>query len=219
MPETNYRREYRRYFKRLVASYENMPAVRISLNILLTLFTISFFALFALRPTLNTISELVSNIKSQEEIKAKLEQKIKDLSLAQTVWNREQKRLELISQALPKNPQPDTYIKQIEGIVKRRGLLINFLKVDEVALRGELEEKSQEKTKIKNPKVGTLGVSVSVTGNYSSLLGFLEDLESLRRAGEATSVSFTAAKSLSPGQITLSLTTANEVPFYKEVGK
>lgn len=219
MPETNYRREYHRYFRRLVASYENIPAVRISLNLLLTLFTISFFALFALRPTLNTISELVSNIRSQEKIKAKLEQKTKDLSLAQTVWNREQKRLELVNQALPKNPQPDTYIKQIEGIVKRRSLLINFLKVDEVALRGELEKQSQEKIKTKIPKIETLGISVSVTGNYSSLVGFLEDLENLRRAGEATSVSFAATKSLSPGQTTISLTTASEVPFYKEAGK
>lgn len=219
MPETNYRREYRRYFRRLTASYENMPAVRISLNLLLTLFTISFFALFALRPTLNTISELVSNIKSQEEIKAKLEQKTKDLSAAQTAWNGEQKRLELVNQALPKKPQPDTYIKQIEGIAKRRGLVINFLKVDEVALRGELEKQSQEKTKTTIPKIETLGVSVSVTGNYSSLIGFLEDLENLRRVGKTASVSFAATKSLSPGQTTLSLTAVSEVPFYKEVGK
>lgn len=218
MPETNYR-GYRRYFRQLVASYENTPAVRMSLNLILTFFAISFFAIFALRPTLNTISELVSNIRSQEEIKTKLGQKIKDLSAAQTVWSREQKRLELISQALPEKPQPDAYIKQIEGIAKRRSLGINFLKVDEVALRGELEKQTQQKTKAENLKIETLGVSVSVTGNYSSLLGFLEDLEKLRRVGEPTSVSFTATKSLSPGQTTLSLTTVNEVPFYKEAKK
>lgn len=216
MPETNYQRpylQYRRYFRQLTDAYRGTPALRASLEFLLTLFTISFFALFALRPTINTIAELWANINSQKEIKGRLEQKIRDLAVSQEIWKTEQKRIETLDQALPKNPGPDTYIKQIEGLAASRGLGISFLKVDEVALRGEVEKQGEQK--IKKGKTEIISVSLSLSGAYTALLGFLEDLENLRRPTETVSLSFSTTKGVNPGQTVILLTVANEVPYYK----
>lgn len=216
MPETNYQRQYlrySRYFRQLTGAYRDTPALRASLEFLLTLFTISFFALFALRPTINTIAELWANINSQRQIKTRLEQKIRDLAVSQEIWKTEQKRMETLDRALPKNPGPDTYIKQIEGLAASRGLGISFLKVDEVALRGEVEKQGEKKTK--GQKTETISVSLLLSGSYAPLLGFLEDLENLRRVTDTTSVSFTTTKGVIPGQTVILLTVANEVPYYK----
>ena len=67
----NYREQYakyNKYFTSLRLVYTKKPEVRVSLNLLMTLLAISFFGLFALRSTISTIAELLSNVKSQEEI-------------------------------------------------------------------------------------------------------------------------------------------------------
>lgn len=214
----NYRSQYlkyNRYFKQLTDVYAKTPVLRTSLELLLTLFTISFFALFALRPTINTIAGLWASINSQKEIKGGLEQKIRDLSTAQKIWGVEQKRIELIEQALPEKPDPDIYIRQIESLAVTRGLLMNFLSVDKVTLRGETQIQGQEKEKAKTPGLEMLGSSLSLSGQYSGLWRFLEDLEGLRRIVKPVSLSFSATRGQTPGQTTLLLTISNEIAYYK----
>lgn len=213
MPATNHRGQYlknSRYFKQLVGAYENTPAVRISIELLLSLITISFFALFALRPTLNTISELVAQIRSQEEIKGKLEQKITNLGQAQAIWAKEQERIILVGQALPPNPNIDAYIKQIEGIAVSRGLSLTFFGVDETVLKGENKDQ-KKKGAVKG--IENIEASVSLSGSYSSLVLFVEDLEKLRRPVELISISFSLTR-VGQGQSNLLLTISNEVPYY-----
>lgn len=209
---------YSRYFRRLTDAYTNVPVVRASVELLLTLFTISFFAIFALRPTINTISDLVSQIRSQEEIKTKLEQKITNLSKAQELWTREKTKVSLIEQAIGKTPEPDVYIKQVERLAISKGLSINFLKVDEVVLKGKIKNGEKDNSqaggkKTKNSQA--IDTTVSLAGSYGSLFSFLEGLENLRRTIEATSISFVSTKTPGQSQNTLVLTISSEVP-YKE---
>lgn len=216
----NYRQQYlryNRYFRQLTDTYAKIPAFRTGLELLLTLFTISFFLIFALRPTANTITELWANLNSQKEIKTRLEQKIRDLSSAQKVWEAEQKKLELVEEALPQKPNPDTYIKQVENLAATRGLSINFLSVDRVMLRGEIQKEGQqeEKGKARIPGLETVGSSLSLSGQYSGLLGFLEDLEKLRRVVKTLSLSFSTTRGAASGEATLLLTIASEVAYHK----
>lgn len=219
----NYRGQYlryNRYFRQLTDVYAKIPAFRTGLELLLTLFTISFFLIFALRPTANTIAELWASQNSQKEIKGRLEQKIKDLSSAQKIWEVEQKRIELAEEALPQKPDPDIYIKQIENLAIAKGLSINFLSVDKVTLRGGTQrEVQEEKERAKIPGLETVGSSLSLSGQYSSLLGFLEDLEGLRRIVKTASLSFSTTRGGAPQETTLLLTISNEVAHYKGMKK
>lgn len=207
--EINIREQYARYgryFTRIRDAYLQKPVVQASLGVLLTLFTISFFSIFALRPTLNTISELLAQIRTQKEILEQLDQKIAAIALAQQVWTQELRRIPLVLQALPKNSEPETYLRQIEGLTIKHNLSLSSFKVDDVPLLGKKEGQS-----VKEQPAGTdtFTVSLSVRGSYSSLLSFLDDLETLRRPIKIESLSFGGGKT--SGSILL--TVSGKVPY------
>lgn len=206
---------YSRYFKRLSEAYAHQPVVRASMELLLTLFTISFFSLFALRPTLNAISELVATIQSQQEIQQRLQKKLNDLSQAQSSWNQNQTKVALLDEALPKDPRPDTYIQQIERLAINKGLTVSFLKVDEVIIKGQTSTKQPKPEKTTIPGTAQMTTSLSVTGAYTNILAFLEDLEKLRRIVNFSSITFGTIRE-NTGTTSLILTIANQVPYYSK---
>lgn len=215
---TNYREQYAkygRYFENIKKSYLTKPHVKISLELLMTLLAVSFFALFALRPTVNTITELLSNIKSQEEINAKLDEKIKNLSLAGAVWTQEDKRRFLVNQALPQEPQPDGYLRQIEGLSARNSVSLIALSVQGVLLFGkEIKVENTQQNKQNRQGANTLSVSFTVSGSYKSLLAFIDELENLRRIIKVESLSFGPGKGKNSDAILLTI--SGNIPYYKE---
>ena len=207
----NYREQYARYtryFQNLKQLYDKKPEVRASLELLLTLLTVSFFAIFAIRPTLNTISELISSIKSQEEISEKLDTKIAQLNQAKNSWNKEEKRFFLLDQSLPIESEPNNYLRQLEALTSKYGLTFTALNVEEVLLFGrETTTPEDLKNSSKNVRV-----SFSVSGQYQPLASYLEELESLRRIIKISSVSFGAGKGKQTGSLVLTIT--GDLPYY-----
>lgn len=202
----NYREQYaryRRYFRRIIQVYEQRPEVKTSIELLLTLAAISFFAIFAIRPTLNTIAELLATTRAQEEAQEKLQEKIRALGIAQTNWIEEQERIVLLNQALPDNSNPEGYLQQIEGLTAKHGLQLITFNVDRVVLFGKEEANTE-----------SMDISLSVSGQYEPLISFLADLGSLRRPVLVESLSFGASRGNAPGPLTL--TVRGKVPYYNE---
>lgn len=177
---------YGRYFQDLKEVYEKRPEVRASLELLLSLLTISFFIVFAIRPTALTISDLYSQIRSQKEIEETLSQKLSSLSRARQNYTKEQSRLPLIDDAFPKEPAPDSYLRQIEGLTVAHGVSLISYAVEQTLLYGkkppsfvaseDLEVKKKESNPLKNVRT-----AFSVTGQYQNVLGFVDELESMRK--------------------------------------
>ena len=210
MQEVNIREQYARYgryFTRIRDAYLQKPVVQASLGVLLTLFTLSFFAIFALRPTLNTISELLAEIRTQQEILETLDQKITAITQAQAVWQQELKSIPLVLQALPKDSEPQDYLRQIEGLAIKHNLTLSSFKIDEVSLLGKKESASAE-NKEKIAGTETFAVSLSIRGPYSSLLAFLDELELLRRPIKVESLSFGTSQDSA-----ILLTVSGKVPY------
>lgn len=207
--------KYKRYFRRIADTYYRRPSVKASVELLLTLLTISFFAIFALRPTLNTIAELWANIASQKETSRALEEKLSNLGRAQLVFSQEEQRLALLNEALPNEPRPDQYLQQIEGLVATHGLSLESFNIDETLLLGKPEKpKGRKKDEKEIPNVENIPISFSVSGDFSSLISFLEDTENLRRLIVIESLSFGAGTGRRAGS--LLLTIAGGVPYYQE---
>lgn len=199
----NYREQYARYtryFKWLRESYSARPAVRASLELLLTLLTISFFAVFAIRPTAKTIGELFANIKAQREIASKLEQKLKDLGTAQNAWRSEEGRLILLDQTLPTNPKPAELLQQLESLAANYNTTLLSLSVEDATLLGPKE-------------TNNVKVAFSVAGNYDSLISLLSDTENLRRPVKVETISFSQGKGKLSGQLVLAIT--GKAYYYK----
>lgn len=213
----NYRQQYaryKRYFRQLVVQYRQRPEVKASVELLLTLLAISFFAVFALRPTLNTIASLWANIQAQKEVSVKLEEKISNLGRAQLVWSQEEARVALLDQAMPQEPQPDTYLQQIEGLVATNNVSLTSFNVEKVVLIGKEEKKTKKKDKDEIANARDLNLAFAVSGDFSSLMAFLNGLEDLRRLIVLDSASFGVGQGKQSGS--LILTVAGKVPYWVE---
>ena len=173
---------YREYFLNVLTIYKQKEDLRMFLEIFLSLATVSFFGTFALRPTLVTIAALLTEINSKEEIVAKLDTKIQNLSTAQTLLDQEIIRLPLIEDAIPQAASPETFVRQFEGLAAKNGVNLLGVSLGQVTLLGEVKKAPPEEGVTPLPE-DALGISfsVSIAGNYSNLLGFLADLEKLRR--------------------------------------
>ena len=149
---------YKEYFLNVLIIYKQKEDLRMFLEILLSLVTVSFFGAFALRPTLVTITALLTEIDSKEEIVTKLDTKI------------------------PATASPETFVRQFEGLAAKNGINLLGVSLGQVTLLGEVKKVPPEEGVTPLPE-DALGISfsVSLSGNYSELLGFLADLEKLRR--------------------------------------
>lgn len=210
----NHREQYvkhTRYFRDLLKVYGQRPEVRVALEVFLTIFTISFFALFAIRPTVSTISSLVAEIRQQKEIGERLDQKIAALQKAQIVWAQEQPRIKFIDQALPKDPSPDLVIKQIEALASVSGVSLENFNIGKVKLYGK-GEKTPEQGDQKD--LGEYEISVSVGGDWEHTSSFLKGMQLLRRPFVVSG--FTYTKSRKEGEENVLLLTIEGVIRYFE---
>lgn len=173
---------YKEYFLNVLTIYKQKEDLRMFLEILLSLATVSFFGVFALRPTLVTIAALLTEIKSKEEIVAKLDTKIQSLALATSLMESETARLPLIENAVPASASPETLVRQVEGLAAKNGINLLGVSLGQVTLLGEVKKIPPEEGVTPLPE-DALGISfsISLSGSYPQLLGFLGDLEKLRR--------------------------------------
>jgi Tfp pilus assembly protein PilO len=173
---------YRSYFLNIVNVYKRRQDLKAFLELILTLAAISFFALFALKPTLLTIIELLREIEKKEETVNKMNTKIQNLQQAQTLYIQEEARIKLLETAVPSNPAPDLFVRQIEGLATSYPVNLLGITIGEVTLLGEEKEK-RSKSELEPLPEGSKGItfSISIAGSYQGVVNFLSALEDIRR--------------------------------------
>jgi Tfp pilus assembly protein PilO len=164
-----------RYFQKVLSTYAQKPEVKASLELLLTLLAISFFTVFAIRPTINTIASLWASVKEQEETRRLLDEKIKALQEAQQVLAKNQSRLAIVDQALPTRSDPENIIQQLEKLTESLQVNLKSLAIGQTTLVGKQQaDQTQEKP-------GEFDINLSVSGSFESVFSFLSSLENLKR--------------------------------------
>lgn len=192
-----WRRQYLRYksfFLNVVEHYKARKDVRAYLEILLSLATISIFAIFALRPTLITIAELIGQIESKKETVAVMDEKINNLIKAQTLYDLERRRVQLIETAIPRNPTPEGLVRQLEAVAGKNAANTLSMSMGETVLFGQEKPKQEQGLEPLPGESGELSLSVSTTSDYGSLTNYLSDLENLRRPIKIDKLSFTSSE-------------------------
>lgn len=207
---------YQKYFFDIVSLYKKRQDLRLFLEILLSLTAISFFGLFAIRPTFVTIGSLLNQIRSKEELLAQMETKITNLESAQAVYSRELPRISLLDSAIPEAPTPESYVRQLEGLASANNVSLQGLTIGETTLlgRGEIIREDEDVTALPE---GAKGISVTMTaaGSYADLASFLTNLENLRRPVLIDVLSFNrlSFESLDSGEFGLVINIAGRVPY------
>lgn len=177
-------RRYRRYFIDLSRFYQK-KGVRVYTGIVLSILTVAFFLFFAIRPTIITIISLVKEIKDKRVIAEKLEDKIDALNLAQIEYQRIERKLYLVDEALPDNADFSLYIRQLEALARRHNVSIESVQFKKIALKSKEEGKEA---------VQELVFSLALTGDYHQLKSFFDALARLRRLVFVDSFTFQTGK-------------------------
>jgi hypothetical protein len=214
-----WRKEYSRYksyYLNILNFYKSKEDLRMFLEIILSLSAISFFSIFAIRPTFLTISTLLKEINSKKEVIAKMDTKIKNLQTARSILDQESLRIPILDLSVPIFPQPQTFVHQIEGIAASAQTQILGIRVDETPLKGNNPVKNSAEKDITGfpADVGGMGFSVSTTGSFQNLFSFLKDLENLRSPVKISILGISLSK-VEQGNI-LTLVVTGKVPYLGE---
>jgi len=204
---------YRSFFLDIYRVYKNRTDLKLFLEIILSLATISFFTYFALKPTAFTITELLKEIKAKEDVIARLDQKIKDLDTATGVYQSEP-RLVLLDQALPNAPSPEDFARQIQGVAAQAGVTLNSLIIGKVTLVGKDEKTAVSIDQTALPEgSGEIDFGVNATGTYDNLSAFLTTLENMRRPIKIDNAIVNVAQL--EGGDTISVTVSGRIPYLR----
>jgi len=172
---SNYQENFRRYgrFYRNARKYAQRPEVLIPTSLILALFTISFFAVVAIRPTAITIASLWREIQEKITIQTKLRDKIAKLEEAQTAYAILENDLVLLDRALPANADFSRLVKKVEYLAFSHELSIDSGRYESLDLW--LKEASE------SSDIGTHPFTLVIRGSFMQLRSFVTDLERLDR--------------------------------------
>lgn len=97
---SSYRRRRSRYSRQL-KGLSQAPIAQASLALIFSLLTVSFFGIFAIKPTLVTIAELMRTIKDKEAVNSQLQAKIEALTIAESNYRKIKPKFEKLEKMLP----------------------------------------------------------------------------------------------------------------------
>ncbi len=180
--------------------------VKTSFKLVMSIFAVAFFTLFALKPTLGSISTLVKRIEDQKEVSRKLDSKIVQLSQAEDVLTSRGNMIRsLAEKAITDGPSVDRLAQQIEAIANDSGVYLTSANIEEVPIFGE--EDSDEIIKSSkfsyDPKHKFVTFSFTVGGNQDEIIEFFKQLENIERAILLARVNFEKPQKRLAGQLPL----------------
>lgn len=150
-----------------------------------TLFLVSFFIFFAIKPTLLTISALIGDIRSKELLSTELKSKINDVIVAQDLFSQVQEKYSLIESSLPSSPKFSQFVRQINGASSEQQINLETLSFS-----------------VDNRMFTT---NISTASSFSTALGLVAQLSNNRRLMELNSLSFTIGKNAENRQINFNI--------------
>lgn len=162
------------------------PVTRVSLELLLSLTTVIFFALFALRPTLNTMSRLVREIEEKRQVDQELSKKVAALSTAQSEYFTYQDRFPVLETAVFQELSLESALIYLEYLANISGANLVGLQVRDfpVALPPlESERESAPQTdlqELSKKEIGIYATQITFEGNLDNIKRFFQAIESIR---------------------------------------
>lgn len=176
--QLNYAR-YKHYYRQIWKFYQK-PSIKISSALLLTVFTTIFFAVFAIRPTLVTVAELLKTIEDKDEVLAKLKKKAASLASAQEEYSLNAPTIDRLNQAIPTDKEVQELITLIEATAADHELVLDTVSLNEFEYRKNASL----------PDAVTLPISISMSADYVALKNFLHDVVRLPRFISVDSIAF-----------------------------
>ena len=177
---------YKTYFLDVMGRSRERSDIRVYLEILLSLATVSIFSVFALRPTLLTIAELIREIQAKKTTLTTMDEKIVNLSRAHSLFNEQGSRIELLKISIPERASPESFSRQIEGLSEKHKVAIAQITTGEANILGAKVPKEVKKEGGEEPlpvNANELEFSLKTRVSleeYNQVAAFINDFEKLR---------------------------------------
>ena len=191
---------YKRYYSDLKKLYYSRKEIKAYADFSFAMLTAAFFIVFAVRPTLVTIGKLKADIRSQEDVDKRLEEKITHLRQAFGNYDRVKGRLTVLDEAGPEVPWVARFVGQLEGAAFQNGVVIRMLSLEGADVKGGDDKK------IKPEGGDRVRFNLSTEGEFEGLQSFLGKIEKMKRIVIVDSYAFSKSADGENGAImTLSL--------------
>jgi len=189
-------------------NFYKKPVARVSLELFISIVAVIFFAVFAIKPTLQTMSELVKEIEDKQELSQQLQLKIASLGTAQDQYRSYMDQFYLLDAALPKRPDLMEALKIVEKLASENNLAIQNMSVSNLPDETLTAEAGKAERKV-------LGLNVDVAGDYLSLRQFVESLIDSQRLILVDQVNFALSTDRSYEDYLVAKVRIN-LPYYEQ---
>lgn len=186
--------------------FYNNPVAKVSLELIFSIVAVIFFAVFAIRPTLQTMSDLIKEIEDKRILEEQLSQKVASLNTAQSQYQLFSDKFYLLDQALPKSAELTMSLRAVEKIASDNQLVVQGITVSAVPDELTLAEAGAAQR-------STLTFNVEVNGDYQKIRQFTEDIMSSRRMMIVDQVNFSLGNNRL--QRSLSAVVRINLPYYQ----
>lgn len=206
--------KYSLYFQKVGLLYKR-PEVRASLEVILSVFTITILIFVAIRPTLTNIATLQKKIEDQEIVNKKADNKIVQLLSAENQLKTFQNSLILFDAAVPDNFSYVDSARRLEYLAKSNNLTLDSLSLSGITLLGNGKIKGDWANKIMQPTGNNTlldPVLFTVSGKPQNIITFLKEIENMDRLVGLNNVSL--AKQVGLTNIEDSLKATGQMTFY-----
>jgi len=180
--------------------FYDKPVAKVSLELFFSVVMVAFFAAFAIRPTLVTMSNLIKEIQDKETLNTNLKQKIAALSSAQGIYLASQERLSLLDEAIPSTPQFGRTLALIEKLCSDRNLTVTSLTSKDVPKESSPSANFKALKRISRP------VTLTVSGDYPTIRQLVQDLQNTRRTLIVDNIVFSVSSSKTEKKLLASIT-------------
>lgn len=162
-------------------------------TITLSLITLSFFGIFAIAPTLSTITDLKKQISDNEFVNQQLQQKISNLTALQTVYQKIQGDLPVVYAAIPEDPQVTQLVGQLQTIAQQSQVTLQNIQTLPVDISATT-----------TTQYNSFTFAMDVVGPYDNIQTFLQTLTGFNRITTIDALAITKPLS-QQGSYTLSI--------------
>lgn len=185
--------------------YHN-PVAQVSFELFLTIGLIIFLGVFAIKPTIQTMSDLIKEIENKEKLEKQLTQKIAALQTAQAELITITPLLPSLDEAIPSNPEIIRSAKIIEKMATDSKVVIRSMGLSGVP------NDAPEGTTFAEKSKQNLVFSMSIAGDYLSIREFVETMRNSKKSFIVSAVNFSLEEKR--GEESLSATVIVDVPYF-----
>lgn len=159
--------------------YYRMPAFQVSLTLVMSLFLMAIFVVFALRPTLLSIVNLKKTIDESKKVLQQLETKVSYLQKASSQLEKLKPLVPAINASTPTSGAMYSPLTlALEEIAYQTNVVLESESLGSTLLYSRILSPF---TPSKNQKIIDLPVNMKVSGTYPDVTGFLNKLLKMER--------------------------------------